>query len=115
MENKIEKAKKLLETYDQEHIIPLLQKTQGIERERTADRILSIDFEELKELYERAKMPLDIDTSILEPCDAINPNRLTKRLIDSYIKEGVEIITNNKFAVVTMAGGQGTRLRPCCT
>ena len=111
MENKLEHAKNILIEYKQEHIIQLLEKTQGTKREKIIDKILSIDFDELKNLYERAKQHLNIETSVLEPVTAVCTERLHKETIDSYIKAGVEIVSANKFAAVTMAGRARNKIR----
>lgn len=75
------------------------------------ETILEIDFEELKMLYERAKKPLNIDVSAMEKINALNIDKLPIEAIKEYIKLGEEIISNNKYAIVTMAGGQRYKTR----
>ena len=111
MKDKIEQARNILKEYSQEHIIQLLEKCSGSKKEEIIDKILSIDFTELENLYEMAQKPLDIDISILEPVNALKKEKLSAETIASYYETGTEVILKNKFAVVTMAGGQGTRLR----
>lgn len=108
MDNKFNDAKLLLEKNNQKHIIPFLENGKNV---KLIDQILKIDFEELNELYEKTKEVCSVKKDELFPITALNPNRLSKQEIDDIEKFGVEIVKNNKFAVSTMAGGQGTRLR----
>lgn len=101
---KKQEAEKILKEYNQEHIIPFL------ENEKVVKQVLNINFEELENLYKKAKSNIKIKTEKIEPISAINPDKLSKEDIENYTKEGINIIKNNKFAAVTMAGGQGTRL-----
>lgn len=111
MENKYNKAKDILKRYKQEHILKYLDNLDEERKKRLISQILKIDFEELKELYEKTFDNLYVDLEELEPISGVNPDRLSKEELEKYEKIGTEIIKNNKFAVCTMAGGQGTRLR----
>ncbi len=106
-----EKAKQILKKYKQEHIISFLDRYSESEKKLLIDQILRIDFEELKELYELTFEDLYVDLEELHPIAGVNPDRLSEEQLNRYISLGEEIIKNNKFAVSTMAGGQGTRLR----
>ena len=66
---------------------------------------------ELKELYEKTFEDIYVDLEQLEPIRGVNPDKLPKEKLDEYEQIATKIIKQNKFAVATMAGGQGTRLR----
>lgn len=108
MENK---AKEILKKYKQEHIIELIDKSDVIVKNKLINQVLNIDFEEIKELYDKTFEDLYVDLEELQPIVGVNPDRLTMEELENYEKIGTDIIKNNKFAVATMAGGQGTRLR----
>ena len=108
MENK---AKEILKEYKQEHIIKAIDKSNMIVKEKIVNQVLNIDFKELKELYEKTFEDIYVDLEELYPIEAVNPEKLSITELESYKITGIDIIKNNKFAVVTMAGGQGTRLR----
>ena len=108
MENK---AKELLKQYNQEHIIQVIDKSNMVIKDKLINQVLNIDFEELKELYEKTFEDIYVDLEELQPIAGVNPDRLNKEELEKYEEVGSNIIKNNKFAVATMAGGQGTRLR----
>lgn len=111
MENNYMKAKEILNKYKQEHIIEFIDKSDKDTKSKLIEQVLRIDFEELKELYNKTFEDLYVDLEELQPITGVNPDRLTAEDLEEYIKVGTEIIKSNKFAVATMAGGQGTRLR----
>jgi len=108
MENK---AKEILKQYKQEHIIEVINKSNMIIKDKLINQVLNIDFEELKALYEKTFEDIYVDLEELQPIAGVNPDRLTSEELTNYKKIGSDIIKSNKFAVATMAGGQGTRLR----
>ena len=106
-----DKAKKILNKYNQKHIIEFLKSPDGSINNELVKQVLNIDFDELKELYNKTFESLYVDLEELEPIAGINPRKLAKETLEEYEKIGIDIIKSNKFAVSTMAGGQGTRLR----
>lgn len=111
MENNYNKAKEILKKYKQEHVIKFIDNSDIEIKNNLINQVLRIDFEELKELYEKTFEDLFVDLEEMHPIKGVNPDNLTKQEIQNYEKIGIDIIKNNKFAVCTMAGGQGTRLR----
>ena len=95
--------------FKQEHIVDNLNNLQTIEREYLINQILELDFEEIERLYNSTKDKQNIDQSKISPMNRIIDK---EKIVDAkdFIKTGEEIIKNNQFAVVTMAGGQGTRI-----
>lgn len=111
MENNYNKVKEILKAYKQEHIINVIDKSDVHTKNKLINQVLNIDFEELKELFDKTFEDLYVDLEELHPIAGVNPDRLTDEELENYKKIGIDIIKNNKFAVATMAGGQGTRLR----
>ena len=105
------KAKEILKKYKQEHIIDYIDKLNLDVKNKLINQILNIDFEELKELYEKTFEDIYVDLEVIKPINAVNPDNLSKQELDDLKNIGEQVIKNNKFAVATMAGGQGTRLR----
>ena len=105
------KAKEVLKRYNQNHIINFIDTADLEVKDKLIKQVLNIDFEELKELYKKTSEKIKVDLKELEPISGVNPDKITKEELLNYEKIGIDIIKSNKFAVCTMAGGQGTRLR----
>lgn len=99
-----------LEKYNQEHIIEILKKIDETKQKKLIEQLEKINFEQLKELYTSTKSVADIDLNKIKPIKATNKDKLSKEEITKYENLGIDVIKNNQFAVVTMSGGQGTRL-----
>ena len=110
MENKLKLAKDILKKYNQEHLLYFYDELTQDEKEKLLNQILTIDFEKILTLYKNS-LNLHYDTNIkISPIPHIEKDRLSAYEINYYSKIGEAIIRSNEFAVVTMAGGQGTRL-----
>ncbi len=110
MEEKLSEAKKLLTEYGQEHVLNFYEELSEEEKNQLLDEILSLDFKQLQKLYESTKTKPSFENSKIEPIPYITKANLSKEELEEYQKIGDEIIEKGQLAVVTMAGGQGTRL-----
>ncbi len=110
MEERLKKVKELLKKYNQEHLLINYDKLDDAKKEELLGQIENIDFDLMNELYENAKKPVDLGKVTIEPIEHVDKSKLTVSEKEMYTKKGIEAIKYNKFAVVTMAGGQGTRL-----
>lgn len=105
-----EEAIKKLREYNQIHIINLLKKLDKTKKQELIDQIDRIDFQQITELYENTKRKVEFKESKIEPISYLDKAKLTKEVKEEFDKLGQKIVENNEYAVVTMAGGQGTRL-----
>ena len=110
MINNYEKVKEILNKYNQNHVIQFIEASNDKIKEKLVEQVLKINFEELKELYNKSFEDIYVDLEELQPIAGLNPDKLAQEELKEIEKIGVEIIKSNKFAVSTMAGGQGTRL-----
>ena len=92
MDNQYLKAKEILKKYNQEHLLAFYDKLTQEKKEKLINQILNINFEQINKLYE-------------------NTNNISDEERKHYKNLGIEEIKKGKLAAVTMAGGQGTRLR----
>lgn len=99
-----------LKEYNQEHIIKILEKIDKVSQDKLIEQLKNIDFKQIKELYENTKSIAEIDMNKLKPIKSTNKDKLSEEEIEKYENLGIDVIKNNRFAVVTMSGGQGTRL-----
>ncbi len=86
---------KVLKEYNQEHIINVLN---------------NIDFHQIMELYENTKKSIEFKENKIESISYLDKEKLTKTEKEEFDELGEKAISSGKYAVVTMAGGQGTRL-----
>lgn len=105
-----QKAKEILSKYNQEHLLAFYDELDENEKELLINQICRIDFKQIFDLYEASKTDEVIPTNHIEPLPYFDKSKLSKEELDNYISIGEAYIKSSEFAVVTMAGGQGTRL-----
>lgn len=105
-----ELANSILERYHQEHLLNFYNELNNEQKTLLLNQICSIDFKQIFDLYEASKTDEVIPLNLIEPLEYTIKSKLSKDQIIYYENIGNSIIKNNKFAVVTLAGGQGTRL-----
>ena len=108
--DKTEEAADILAEYNQQHIITLLKKLDKAKKQELIEQINNIDFHQLKELYDNTKKEIEIKENKIVAIDYLDKEKLSKNETERFNNLGENIIVNGKYAVVTMAGGQGTRL-----
>ena len=109
--DKLKDTIELLKIYNQEHIIKLLNRLEKDKKEELKKQIKKIDFQQIKELYDGTKKQLEIKENKIENIPYLDKAKLSKEQKEEFDKLGEEVVKNGEYAVVTMAGGQGTRLR----
>lgn len=100
----------ILREYNQDHIIRLLEKLDEEKKQELTKQIQGIDFHQIMELYNNTKKEIKFKESKIEPLKYLDKAKLTEVQRQEFDKLGEEIVKSGKYAVVTMAGGQGTRL-----
>ena len=108
--DKVQDTIDLLKMYNQEHIIKLLEKLDKEKKQALIEQMSKIDFHQLKELYDNTKKEIEIKENKIEPLPYMDKKKLSEEQKEEFQKLGEEILKNGEYAVVTMAGGQGTRL-----
>lgn len=100
----------ILEEYNQDHIIKLLKRIDGIKKQELIKQIEQIDFHQIMELYENTKKEIEIKEKKIESISYLDKEKISKDEKEKFDELGEQIIRSGQYAVVTMAGGQGTRL-----
>ena len=111
MDKKYEEVKSILAQYNQEQLLIWYDKLIEQKKEELLDQILKIDFEQIENLYEATQHKKDFKDCKIEPLSYIDKQKLSNDEQSKYEEKGIDIIKKGSYAVVTMAGGQGTRLR----
>jgi len=107
----LEKYKQILKDNNQTHLQKYIDMCNEEERKNLIKEIESIDFDKLNKLYKISKRPIKIEKGlIIEHISFKDKYKLSEDKYNELKDLGEDIIKNNHYAVVTMAGGQGTRL-----
>lgn len=104
-------AKEILKKYNQEHLIENYEDLNDETQKKLLKQISKINFEEINNLYRKAISGVESESKNIEPIEYVDKRTISKEIKQKYEEKGIEIIKNGKLAIVTMAGGQGTRLR----
>lgn len=107
MEGKLEKVKNILKEQKQEELLNYPIKN----KEELMDKILTINFKQLNELYKKAIKKEEKIEAKVEPISYVDKDNLIPEEREKYERIGEKIIKEGKYAVVTMAGGQRNKAR----
>lgn len=110
MKADLKKAEAILAKYHQEHLLQFYNELTEKQQEYLVKQILSINFDEIISLYEKSKFTSTISTEYIEPISYYDKLIFSQDDIDFYNSIGQNCIKDGKMAVVTLAGGQGSRL-----
>lgn len=111
MNAKYEKAINILKMNNQEHIIDYLENSNEERKCLLIEQILNINFEEINKILDRINSRKEQKKLDITPLNVLDVNNINEEKKEELSRIGEEIINKNKVAAVTLAGGQGTRLR----
>lgn len=105
------KIEEILEKYNQKQMLAMYNSLEGSQKEEFASQIKRIDFDEMNLLFANRALKKEEECAKILPIDNVCvKEKLSKDVIAKWESIGREKIEKEQFAVVTMAGGQGTRL-----
>ncbi|MBO5412870.1 MAG: hypothetical protein J6A29_00935 [Clostridia bacterium] len=111
MKREEREAIEILEKYNQHHIVEHMEKLDNNNKAKIMKQIEDINFEEMANLYNKTKTNREKRNSDIKPIKTLIADNIEQAKKREYREAGEEILKEGKLAVVTMAGGQGTRLR----
>lgn len=109
---RINKIEHELKKYGQLHLLDFCEKLEEKEKKKFLDDLFEIDYELINSLYEKTNGNVEKREDKITAIDYIDKYKLNEKYKD-YEEIGKKAIKEGKLAAVTMAGGQGTRLRAC--
>ncbi|MDU9418138.1 UTP--glucose-1-phosphate uridylyltransferase [Staphylococcus lloydii] len=104
--------KKELDKFNQGHLVEFEKLMSSNEKSQLNDKVKSLDLEQIQNLYQS----LYVNKKVIEDVSSVQEVKyeskadFSPQMLESYEQQGIQVIKNGKFAVVLMAGGQGTRL-----
>ena len=107
--NEIQEIQKKLSKYGQSHLLYGYDKLNEKEKNELINEIEQIDFNLINNLYNNTKKVKKAEEFDIEPISFLDKNKLNGQY-KYYENIGEKAIKEGKLAIVTMAGGQGTRL-----
>ena len=107
MNNGIEDIIGTLKKYEQRDLIKYLNDLSNEEKDKLINEIKNIDFDLLNKIYVNALKDCEISPNQITPIKYFCKKELNQ---DYYRNIGEKILRDNKLAVITLAGGMGSRL-----
>lgn len=104
-----EQALETLKKYNQAHLLVGYNELTDGQKKELLDSISSIDLEQATNLINLSKER--VLEGEIAPVESVTKADLSEEEIEKIESIARDIIQNNEYAVITMAGGQGTRLR----
>ena len=105
-----EMAIEILKKFNQEHVIDWMGKLNEEEKAKLVNQVVNLNIEQVVDLYNNLSKTFEIGDKKIEKINATDIDKLSKEEFENFKNKGIDIIKNGQYAVVTMAGGQGTRL-----
>ena len=105
-----EEALKKLQKYGQEHLLSRYESLEDEKKAKIIKQIKNIDFDQTVELFNIATKSIKKPDGEFNNIEYVDKSKLSKEDYNKYYEIGKKQIEAGKYAVVTMAGGQGTRL-----
>ena len=107
--NETEQIIEILTNNNQTKVLELLKNVTEEQRKQIVKELLKVDFNQVKRLYIN-KDKKNKKEDIIEPIKYVDKNKLNSKQKSELEKLGEKVLRQNQYAVVTIAGGQGTRL-----
>ncbi|MBP3462993.1 MAG: UTP--glucose-1-phosphate uridylyltransferase [Clostridia bacterium] len=100
----------VLKKYNQEHLLNFWSELNEDQKQSLQNQLNSIDFAKVDKLYKSLKTISIPQGEIVEPLDYFIKNEFSAKERRNLENQGTAMLKSGQYAVVTMAGGQGTRL-----
>ena len=110
MKTRIQEAEEKLKKYNQDSVIKLMNKLDDDKKEALAESVLDTDLESVQNVFKTINAKPEVKSENILPMNATIKEDVSESERENYFEIGKKIIENGEYAVVTVAGGQGTRL-----
>lgn len=110
MDDKLNKIKNILKKYNQEHLLLFYNDLTESQKLDLLNQISNINFEELLGLYDKFNGIEPSPTENIEPLPYTDKSTISSSKLKQFENTGTKAIKAEKVGVLTLAGGQGSRL-----
>lgn len=110
MDDTLNTVKSILKKYNQEHLINFIGQLTETQKSNLLNQIINIDFDEILELYNSFNNSDPNPTEEIEPLNYIVKDSIPTNKLKQYYNTGIKAIKSGKIGIITLAGGQGSRL-----
>ena len=106
----LQSAVEILKNCKQEHLLDFYNELDSNQQIGLVNQIVSTDFKKMQNLYENSQKDDSISFSRITPMPYIIKSSLSASNSSLYSRIGEKVIKNGELAVITLAGGKGSRL-----
>lgn len=96
--------------FGQAHIFRYYDELSAEEQTALVESVSNIDFAQMQELYQLAKRGEVSGEGVITPIPVTEKRNIDQDVLQAWEDYGMKLMGEGRFAAVTMAGGQGTRL-----
>ena len=99
--------------YGQQHLLTFYQELNSEDQKQLLDTLSGLDYSKLHSIFNKATCAVNDQNVKLEPFpqSAFDSTRTASiEALNQWYNDGLKLISENKVAVILLAGGQGTRL-----
>jgi len=106
----IDELENKLKSAGQMQILSAYNRADDETKKEILNQMERIDLSQVADLYETTKHEVSFNNDVIEAIPYIEKEKLSEDEYNKYLKIGEDEIKAGRYSVVTMAGGQGTRL-----
>lgn len=110
MDEKLKEISPILEKYEQSHLVNFYNDLTEKQKDNLIEQIKETNFDFLNKLYVNSFKNEVLEKKRITPIDYYSIFDLSKQEKEGYIDIGKRILASGKLAVITLAGGMGSRL-----
>ncbi len=110
MDERLKEVMPILEKNEQIHLIQFYDELEEYQKESLINQIKNTNFEFISKLYINSFKNTVVDYKTVEPLPYYSKTTMPKDLEKKCKERGRELISQGKVAVITLAGGCGSRL-----
>lgn len=109
--NDIEKAKEILNQYNQCHVASLFDKIDKAKQEELAKQVLNIDFHKIVELYDNTKKEIEIKDKEIKPIEYLDKEKMSKEEKEKFDNLGIDVIKKRTICCCNYGRRTGNKIR----